>query len=223
MKPLNQRTFVRERSCRVNNRGKVRGAGFTLIEVLVAVAIFGLLSVLAYGALGNLLDTRARLDAEREFWRDLSLTFMRMGDDLAHARARPARDTAGFPLPAFRGQPVDPRPLGEPSLELTRGGELEFSSGRRSDLRRVAWRLNEGRLERLVWPVLDQAPASKTLDSPLLRDVELFELQFIAIDGTRHDRWPPPGSAVVGSPRAVEVKLELKEHGEFTRLFLVNE
>jgi general secretion pathway protein J len=201
----------------------VRHTGFTLIEVLVAVAIFGLLSVLAYGALSNLLDTRARLDAERAFWRDLSLTFLRLGDDLAHARPRPVRDTAGFPLPAFRGQPVDPRPLGEPSLELTRGGELEFSPGRRSDLRRVAWRLSEGRLERIVWPALDQAPTTKTLDSPLLRDVELFELQFIAADGARQDHWPPPGNAVVGSPRAVEVKLRLKERGEFTRLFLVNE
>jgi general secretion pathway protein J len=205
-------------------RDSIRHSGFTLIEVLVAVAIFGLLSVLAYGALGNLLDTRVRLDAERAFWRDLSLTFMRLGDDLAHARQRSIRDTGGFPLPAFRGQPVDPRPLGEPSLELTRGGELEFSPARRSDLRRVAWRLNEGKLERLVWPVLDQAPVSKSLDSPLLQDVELFELQFIAADGTRQSRWPPPGSAITETtPRAVEVRLRLRERGEFSRLFLVNE
>ena len=53
------------------------------------------------------------------------------------ARARCAT-SAGFPLPAFVGRPYDSRALGEPSLELTRGGELHYGDGVYSDLRRVA-------------------------------------------------------------------------------------
>jgi len=138
-----------------------RAAGLTLIELLVAVAIFGVLSVTAYAGLNRLLDQRAQLEHEREYWRDLSLMFVRLGDDLAHARDRPVRDQAGIDkLPALRGQPTDTRALGEPALEFTRGGELTYGTARRSDLRRVAWRLREGRLERLTWPVLDRGPVT---------------------------------------------------------------
>lgn len=200
-------------------------SGFTLIEVLVAVAVFGMLSVLAYGGLNNLLDTRARLDIERIFWRDLSLAFVRIGDDLAHARARSIRDNTGFKLDAFRGQPTDTRPAGEPTLEFTRGGELEFTSARRSDLRRVAWRLHEGRLERLTWSALDRPPVIEPSVASVLRDTEKFDATFISPDGSRHERWPPltTGQTPPLLPRGVEIRLAIKDRGEFVKLLLVNE
>jgi general secretion pathway protein J len=202
-----------------------RSTGLTLIEVLVAVFIFGLMSVFAYGSLSRILDDRARLDAERLFWRDLSLTFVRLGDDLAHARARSIRDNGGFPRDAFLGQPTDTRPLGEATFEFTRGGEIEFTAARRSDLRRVAWRLHENRLERLTWRALDRPPVIEPVITSMVRDVEGFDAIFIAPDGSRHERWKPPvaGQAPPTLPRAVEIKLKLKDRGTYTRLFMVNE
>ncbi len=196
----------------------------TLIEILVAVAVFGIFSVLAYGGLNRLLANRDRLDVERRYWSELSLAFTRLHDDLAHARARPVRDVAGFPLPAFHGQPTDTRALAEPSLEFTRGGEMVIGAARRSDLRRVAWRLSEGTLERLVWPVLERAPTSEPLDRIILRDVEEFEVRFYADTGAISDRWPPLASdaAAAPMPRAVEVTLTIPGRGRYTRLFLVN-
>jgi general secretion pathway protein J len=210
-----------------------RGSGFTLIELLVAVAIFGVLSVTAYAGLNRLLDERAALEHEREYWRDLSLLFVRLGDDLAHARDRPVRDNAGIDtLPALRGQPTDPRALGEPELEFTRGGEPDYGSGRRSDLRRVAWRLREGRLERLTWPVLDRGPVTAPIESPVLGGVEAFELRFLAQTGGTSTHWPALGGTttqpsgapnVSGPPRAVEVSVTMKGRARYTRLFLVGE
>ena len=203
-----------------------RAAGLTLIELLVAVAIFGVLSVTAYAGLNRLLDQRAQLEHEREYWRDLSLMFVRLGDDLAHARDRPVRDQAGIDkLPALRGQPTDTRALGEPALEFTRGGELTYGTARRSDLRRVAWRLREGRLERLTWPVLDRGPVTAPIESTVLAGVEAFELRFLAATGAGSPVWPAGTQATqtAALPRAVEVNLTVAGRARLTRLFLVGE
>lgn len=203
-------------------RRRARAAGLTLIELLIAVAIFGVLSVTAYAGLNRMLDQRAQLEREREFWRDLSLAFVRLSDDLSHARRRTVRDNAGEPLPALRGQPTDPRALGEPALELTRGGEPLYGAGSRPDLRRVAWRLREGKLERLTWPVLDRGPVTAPVETAVLAGVEAFDLRFIAEGGASSPTWPPTAQIAL-LPRAVEVNLSLAGRARFTRLFLVGE
>ena len=202
---------------------RARASGFTLIELLVALVIFGIFAVLAYAGLGRLLDNRGRLNEEQRVWQDLSQVFLRISDDVAHARPRGVRDVSGLvSLPAFVGRPFDSRALAEPSLELTRGGELNYGSGAQSDLRRVAYRLKEGRLVRLTWPVLDRAPVSVPLEAPLLADVETFELRFVGATGDPVDTWPTATSGLDVPPRAMEVTLAVKGVGRFKRLFLVN-
>jgi general secretion pathway protein J len=206
----------------MNPRGRL--SGFTLIELLVALLIFGIFAVLAYAGLGRLLDNRGRLTEEQRIWQGLSQVFLRISDDVAHARPRGVRDAGGvISLPAFVGRPFDPRALAEPSLELTRGGELNYGGGSRSDLRRVAYRLKEGRLLRLTWPVLDRAPVSVPLEAPLLGDVETFELRYYGPSGESVDTWPTAASGIDVPPRAMEVTLALKGVGRFKRLFLVNQ
>ena len=198
-----------------------RYSGFTLLELLVAIGIFALISAIAYGSLTRLMADRERLQAEQEFWRGLSITFTRFEEDLAQARERSVRDVIGFTQPAFRGQPTDTRAVGAPSVEFTRGGVSTYSDGARSDLQRVAYRLVDGTLMRLTWPVLDLGPQTTPLETPLLNNVEEFRVQFIGSAGVRLGVWPAQGSSET-LPRGVEVKVTLKGRGEFTRLFLVN-
>lgn len=198
-----------------------RHGGFTLLELMVAIGIFALVSAIAYGSLMRFLSDRERLESEHEFWRALSLTFTRIEEDLSQARERSVRDAIGFTQPAFRGQPTDTRATGSPSVELTRGGVLTFDSGARSDLQRVAYRLVDGTLKRIAWPVLDQGPQSTPLELPLIKNVEEFRVRFFAPAGVWLDQWPGDGINET-LPRGVEIKLMLTGHGEFTRLFLVN-
>jgi general secretion pathway protein J len=197
--------------------------GFTLIELLVALLIFGIFAVLAYSSLGRLLDGRARLADEQRTWQELAQVFLRISDDVTHARVRGVRDLAGIGVvPPFVGRPYDSRALADPSLELTRGGELRYTTAAESDLRRVAYRLKDGQLLRITWPVLDRAPVTTPLEAPLIANVETFEVRFSDSNGNLVTSWPPTGANPNDLPPAIEVSLAVKGVGSFKRLFLVN-
>ena len=203
----------------------MKARGFTLIELLVALLIFGIFSMLAYTGLSNILDRRTRLAEEQRNWQALAQVFLRISDDVAHARQRAVRDEAGIigTLAPFVGRPYDSRALGDPSLELTRGGEMKYGVAAESDLRRVAYRLKDGQLLRITWPVLDRAPTTKPLETPLLANVETFEVRFFT--GASRDtvtNWPAGGANPNAPPPAIEVSLAVKGMGSFKRLFLVN-
>ena len=200
-----------------------RARGFTLIELLVALLIFGIFSALAYGGLSRLLDGRERLSDEQRTWEQLAQVFMRISDDAAHARSRSVRDEAGVALlPPFLGRPYDSRALGEPSMEFTRGGELKYGVAAESDLRRVAYRLKDGQLYRVTWPVLDRAPVTKPFEAPLIGNVESFEVRFADSTGNTVPTWPAGGVNPNNPPQAIEVTLALEGVGSFKRLFMVN-
>jgi general secretion pathway protein J len=211
----------------VNQSLRARAAGFTLLEVLVAVGIFALFSAMAYGSLLRILDTRDRLETERDYWRTLSLSLMLIEDDLAQARQRTVRGPDGLTvLPAFRGQAVDSRALGEPSLEFTRGGQVVLGDGARSDMQRVGYQLREGTLSRLVWPALDQPVVSEPRAAPLLEHVEELHVRFYAQPGGWTDSWPastPTGAPIPPDalPLAVELTLKIEGRGEIVRVFRV--
>ena len=60
-------------------------AGMTLIEVLVAMCLLAILSVLGYKAFSALLVSRERLMETSTRWVDLARTFARFGDETAAA------------------------------------------------------------------------------------------------------------------------------------------
>ena len=194
----------------------------------MAVGIFALFSTMAYGSLLRILDTRDRLETERDYWRSLSLSFLRIEEDLAQARPRSVRGPDGFlVLPAFSGRPVDSRALGDASIEFTRGGQLVIGDGARSDLQRIGYQLREGVLLRLIWPALDQAPGGKSLELPLLEHVEEMRVRFYVAAGGWVDFWPPPSQtgaapALNTLPAAVELTLKIEGRGEIVRVFRVN-
>jgi general secretion pathway protein J len=205
----------------MNMKLKKSQRGVTLLELIVAVGVFALFSVMAYGALNRILDQRDQIEQKREYWRTLSLTFLRMEEDMAQARARSVRDIDGTTLPSLRGQPTDTRALADPTLELTRGGLLVFGEDVRSDLQRVGYRLEDNVLLRLTWPVLDRAPQTKPFESLLLRDVETFEVRFYSLGGNWIDVWPVEELSEE-LPRGIEGTLTLTNGNEFKRIFFVN-
>lgn len=220
---------------RVARRAPSLISGFTLLEILVAVAVFAIFSAMAYGGLMRLLDNRERIEVERTYWRELSLAFIRMEQDFSLARNRDVRDSDGTRQAPFKGQPTDPRALADPNVEFTRGGIL-VANGSTADLQRIGYRFMDGKVVRITWPVLDRAPLTKPVMTPFLLNVDEFEVRFFQANpqagtstnvptGGWVDRWPPLGqsSNFAPLPRAVQVTLSIKGRGKYKRVFLVGD
>ncbi len=144
-----------------------RRRGFTLIEVLVSMAIFGVLSVLAYQALGQTFFNAEELGQRMDRLQAIQRTMRLLGRDLMQTAPRPIRDPYdGPPLPAIRTSATSSF-----ALELTHGGWPNPAGLPRSTLQRVAWRIEDGELVRLHWGVLDATLNTEPVGTILLDGV----------------------------------------------------
>lgn len=196
-----------------------RGAGFTLVELLVAVTIFGVLSGIAYRSLAVVLDSRGRIEQENRKWRGLAMLFARLEQDVAAVAPRPIRDASDLVGPAFVGSAAAVR-RNDGAIMLTRTA-LAPEPGAAEPPRRLGYRLRGGVVELLTWNVLDQAPRSEPAVAAVLRDVTAFDLRYLDRRGQWHPSWPPPGIAAAQTaiPAAVEVAVTLASGERVARLF----
>jgi len=137
-------------------RARRHSRGFTLLELLIAIALLGVLAVLCWRGLESVLSSRDRLTQESDRLRALTIAFAQVDDDLRRTwavRSIPAVARA------VRFLSVDDRLV----LELARLGGTASDPSR---IDRVVWRLRSDILERgvaanaageLIWqPVLSE-------------------------------------------------------------------
>lgn len=197
--------------------------GFTLLELLIAIAIFALLGLASYRMFESVLRSDEATRAHEEQLRELTRAFSSLERDLLQVIARPIRDGYGDRRPAFQGES---RALdGDTALELTRSGWRNPAGWQRSTLARVRWRLNGEVLERLYWSVLDQAVDSEPRVQRVLEQVSDLELRYLDRNGEWQQDWPPsatqgyePEQTLEFLPRAVELRLTHVRYGELRRL-----
>lgn len=193
----------------------MRGArGLTLVELLVAIAIFGVLSGVAYRALTIVLESRDRIEQESRKWREIALFFARLEQDLAASAPRPVRAANDSLSPALVG---DPAPGG--AVMLTRTG-FAADPGAIEPPRRIGYRLRGGVIELLSWTELDSGSRSEPRAMPVLRDVSAMDLRYLDRRGQSHQAWPPAGmtNPQTEIPAGVEVGLTLASGERITRL-----
>ena len=194
-------------------------AGFTLLELLVAMAIFALLSVMAYAGLSTVLNANQILDTNMERLTEVQRSVTLLSRDIRQTINRAIRDTYGDTKQPLIGSTAFDT-LGTPMVELTRTGYSNPLGTKRSFLQRVAYHVEEETLYRHSWRVLDQAQDSEADVLAICHDVESLVLRYLDQDNTWHEQWPPsdPEYQGVALPKAVEVSIELTDWGKVVRL-----
>ena len=196
----------------------MRQRGFTLLELLAAMAVLAVLGTLSFRGLSSVLDAESRLQAETRRWTDVSLLFSQLGEDMLMAVERTRRGAAGRTSPALRlaGAAREPADAEDAQLVVSRLGIGEGAAAQ-SALRRVGYRLRDAKLEYLVWPSPDSAPGAQPAVHVILEGVSELRWQALHADGRWVDAWPV-GSAAESLPRAVSVQLALAGGVEVTRI-----
>jgi len=194
------------------------GNGFTLIEVLVALAVFGVLSVVAYMSLGQTLSNAELLGERMARLEAIQRTIRYLDSDLMQAAPRPVRGLLGDGYePAIRSSFAS-----EYALEVTHGGWTNPAGLPRGTLQRSAYRIEDDELIRYHWRVLDRTINNEPIETVLLDGVESIEFRYLTTDGEGSEQWPPANVAGPTGfrlrPRAVEVVLTLFNEGEIRRL-----
>jgi len=197
---------------------KPRPPGFTLVEALVALALFALVSLIGYRGLGALIDGRTHLEDSARRWQNLDRAFGLWRSDLEAAVDRKARNNFGVVEEGFLGD-IDAGANQDASVWWTRLG-APGSGDLPGAPQRIGWRLRGQRIERLQWLAPDRGPRSEPAVLAVLDEVKTFSLRYLALgaSGPAWDsRWREP--AHTGLPRAVEVTVDLLDGTHLVRTF----
>lgn len=206
--------------------------GFTLVEVLIAMAITAFVSVLSYQTLSTAITGIESARAASERLHEINRAFTVISRDIRQIANRPVIDEFGQLSSAVSGGPLARDPL-----RLTRSGWHNSTGAPRSTLQRVAYRVEEDQLLRLTYPVLDRTTAIEATETVLLDDVDMLEFRFLpSINVLEVDRnqsidrryWQENWVAEVGftnqiiaPPAAIEVRINLADWGDLERLYVM--
>ncbi|VAW78701.1 hypothetical protein MNBD_GAMMA15-2314 [hydrothermal vent metagenome] len=194
--------------------------GFTLLELLVALSIFAAIGVMAWGGLSSVMRQQAQTEKYSDRMHDLQLAYRIFQRDLEQFVDRDIRNEFGDVVPAlvaggnYRG------------VEFSRIGHPNPANFLRSNVQRVAYLMDDTRLLRRSWRVLDRSQDTLPDEQMLVEGVQNFVMRYLDQNKNWQDRWPPAaalGVSPTGSgpqwPLAVEVQLSLEDLGVLRWIF----
>lgn len=181
-----------------------RTRGLTLVEVLVALAVLGALSLIAYRALDSTLRVRERVSLEAERWRQVAVFFNRLQDDLDQPATRGPRIPEGDRFPVWSGSAT--------SIDFATTGLAT------NPLRHVRYRWQADRIELFLWPAFDAGPTATPEVHTVVTNIRYMRFSYL----TRALRWVDawPQQATDGAtPRALRIEMVLGDGAAINRIF----
>jgi len=176
--------------------------------------------VLAMGGFNQMTQHRDHAMATMARTRAIQRAVMKMSLDFAQLEPRPVRDptsnTANPALYSFNS--------GAYLLELTHAGWTNPTGLPRPTLQRVGYRLDNGKLYRDYWPVLDRTLNTQPVQSVLLEKVSKLSFRYMDNSKLWQTNWPSQSVGGNGTmrarslPLAVEFTLTLEDWGEIKRV-----
>lgn len=195
--------------------------GFSLLEVLIAVAVTAFIAASAFSILSQAIKTKENQEANDERLAELQRAMTRISLDIQLLADRAVRNEFGDLLPPLMGD----KSAEESFLSLTRQGKRNPANLPRTEMERVTYRLKEGDLIREQWLMLDIASTDQIVERSLITKVTKFEVEFYT-EEQWIDSWPQSDLANYNrndlatlKPKAVKVIIELEDFGLVTQVY----
>lgn len=193
--------------------------GFTLLEVLIAISIFALMSMVSYQVLQGVIRSGEISKKHSDKLLKIQRAMLMIEQDFTQIIARTSRDesktsdevrvlTVGKSL--FESQ--------DEGIEFTRlGWSNPLDLLPRSNLLRVRYRLMDGELQRLYFLYPDIVAGQEPEVQVLLTDIETLNFRFW------NDGWKTSWDESNKLPRGIEIRFSSKQFGDLNRMFLIPE
>lgn len=196
-----------------------RQRGLTLIELLVAIAVFTVVASLGYRGLQQTMTAKQQLTRSSDQFTALQRSMFWLERDLTSLVARPHRDYSGDYQPAIhsRGQSTAMR------IEFTHGGRANPAELPQSNLERVSYHWTSRGVIRQYWPRLDVMAGSQPKEMSLFVNSGEFNWLFLDQQNRWHHQWPPlnhTGDTTRLLPRAIRIGITLPDYGRIERTFV---
>lgn len=207
-------------------------AGFTLMEVLVAISIFALIGVASYRVLNSVMQADERVALRSEQMRTINRAFWLLQQDAEQLLPRNVRDNSGVVADNYLRVQND----SDLPLQFTRGGRDNPLGLPRSSMQRVAYAVgphpdveqndsphyhdDRSYLLRYTWPTLDgSGDKTKAQIQVVLPDVMSMNIAVLTTQGPQSS-WPiENGNADSSRPLALQFEFAFKDGNSLKRAY----
>lgn len=200
---------------------RAKQGGFTLLEVIIAIAIFAAMYLFAQFSFTQALDNRAMLTEHAQLKEERQRLLLILSQDIEQLIARPVRDGFGDLQPALMGD--------EEHLTFTRlGWSNVLDLRQRSQMQRVSYAFEEEHLVRYHWPYLDQTVDMEPVRTVVADKVEEVRWRYLMRGANNkwewQELWPPLSMENLPPlqqplPQSIELTLTFTEGEELHRFF----
>ncbi len=193
-----------------------RSSGFTLIEVLLAVAIFAFISLASFSIFDGVARSEQSSKEKMASLNQIQRAWLVIERDFLQIAQRSLRIEGEAPLTDFIYSSTDSFSQSEQAIAFVRAGWT--NPGLlipRSDLQSVAYRLNDNKLERLHYNFVDAVVGEKPKVRTLIDGVSSLEIRYF------YDKKWQTEKIAKTLPQAIELTIETDGFGVITREFIV--
>lgn len=215
-----------------HSRGQL---GFTLIEILIALFIFAIMSVMTAIGIRRMIRTQQHVTIATHALQRLQLAMTLFQRDISAINPHRIKQDQTSAGALIESQADGVRFITandvNPSMYAARG-----------ILRQVAYQVQNGVWVRSTWPVADPLRDTPEVTQALLPNVESVEIKYISNNGRELSSWPPNNEndsrnilnllenrnllhldSQQQAPAGIEIEIKSKTYGVIRRLFAINE
>ncbi|MBF0263874.1 MAG: type II secretion system minor pseudopilin GspJ [Gammaproteobacteria bacterium] len=190
--------------------------GFTLLEILIAISIFALITFSTFMLFQQALSSEQQFKKSSQSLVELQRAYRLLQQDISQIIGRSVRDEYGQSLSSF--QLIDT--INGKTIEFTRMGRDNPLQKSRSDLLRLQYYQQDNQLIRKSWQSLDRSLDTKQSEQIIVNQIETIQWQVLD-----KDQWLSswPDTALTNNkdllPNAIQIQISLKNKRQYRWLY----